>query len=1221
MAATCNRNNPMVRDGTNQKGRFLKSLNPDSFKIDGRSAADLVIFAQRFSQELKFYDRQNQEAGTWFPFFGQNLTAILARCAKLPVESFRLFSQDLRAFLSADPKRSTTQLRHHFQLLFHLPVILLQEMGEIYQALPQNHDLKDYVNKVLIRDVEIPLRELVAYYKGALPGGGKIFTDVALKTNNYNTTFDDQDSRIQLPTVVTERITLSTKLSAFPIGLKFLESIDPGGWAALYTTTVADANPYSASTGNLYSKIFDALTYNLVTKAFDRVLQAMERMSGESAKYLHENLTTFDSHPPHYALWLTFLRLFRFSQDHVNTLTKRHLDYYYKEILQLCLRKGEPNKVHLLFGLNKNVSSHLLSRHNTVLKAGKDDRGHEVSYQLDEDFVVNRATVESLKSMFLPAFQFNTFDYVLPFSAAVTNSKDGNGETLSKDIPQWKPFGPFNKKANARIGFALADKQLFLREGTRVVKVEATLDSELDIASLPFAFTASFTTEDGWFEVSEYSKIQVSVKDKKHLVFEITLHGEDPPVIPYDPSIHQEGFSVSDPVVKIELGFGKTQVSNFFATVLFPLIRDLKFKNVQLSVMAQDVRNITLQNELGVIDTSKPFLPFGPTPAVNSSLILGSSELFSKKLQALALQVEWEPAYNATDYFRHFQPAEYKARFGHLKNGSWERASTGHDVKLFETDDVITIPSLYLDTLSHSIPQTLDNVPYSKTSSTGCVRLELNKDFGHKDYPQAYTVALINLAKTTQPTQSFIMAQHAGQSQALAAPIGSSSSGLPDEPYTPTITGLTITYATQVASPDEFFHLYPFGCKKMGSGNDRLFPNFPHEGELYIGVKNLDPPQRLSMLFQTVDGSANPLKPENKLEWAYLKDNDWVNFKGQEVDDKTHHLTGSGIIGLAVPEDANTAHTLLPSGLYWFRMAVRKNADALNDLLSIDAQAVSATFLPNNNDPQFLSHSLEPGTISKLKVSQGGIKKISQPYAAFGGKPVESSEKFYVRVSERLRHKDRASTMWDYEHLVLEHFPQVYKVKCINHTELCRDLKQNVIADNEVKPGHVLVISIPSVRPGSAMNPLRPYMDKNTMVDIDRFLRARMSPFIQLEVQNPKIEEVQIHCRVAFTDKIADTPFYRDKLRQAIIRYLTPWAYGEGVEISFGGRWHKSAIINFVEEQDYVDFVKDFEMYHKADIAQSETEWAKVDQEAIQATTARSILVSHATHIIEDIKD
>ena len=42
-------------------------------------------------------------------------------------------------------------------------------------------------------------------------------------------------------------------------------------------------------------------------------------------------------------------------------------------------------------------------------------------------------------------------------------------------------------------------------------------------------------------------------------------------------------------------------------------------------------------------------------------------------------------------------------------------------------------------------------------------------------------------------------------------------------------------------------------------------------------------------------------------------------------------------------------------------------------------------------------------------------------------------------------------------------------------------------------------------------------------------------------------------------------------------------------------------------------------MYHKTDIDQPDGAWPRVDVEVAEATTARSVLVSHATHTILDV--
>ncbi len=48
-----------------------------------------------------------------------------------------------------------------------------------------------------------------------------------------------------------------------------------------------------------------------------------------------DELETRHDIEPHFALVLAFLHLFEKLQAHQNTLTKRHLDFYYREVLQL----------------------------------------------------------------------------------------------------------------------------------------------------------------------------------------------------------------------------------------------------------------------------------------------------------------------------------------------------------------------------------------------------------------------------------------------------------------------------------------------------------------------------------------------------------------------------------------------------------------------------------------------------------------------------------------------------------------------------------------------------------------------------------------------------------------------------------------------------------------------------------------------------------------------
>ncbi|MBL4703147.1 MAG: hypothetical protein JKY54_01415, partial [Flavobacteriales bacterium] len=102
---------------------------------------------------------------------------------------------------------------------------------------------------------------------------------------------------------------------------------------------------------------------------------------------------------PHYALFLAFLELFKYLQSDLNKITERHLDFYYRDVLQLKEKDPVADQAFVIFNLAKNINSHLVKK-GTLLSAGDDDTGEELFYQVDKDTVSNKSQVEELKAVF-----------------------------------------------------------------------------------------------------------------------------------------------------------------------------------------------------------------------------------------------------------------------------------------------------------------------------------------------------------------------------------------------------------------------------------------------------------------------------------------------------------------------------------------------------------------------------------------------------------------------------------------------------------------------------------------------------------------------------------------------------------------------------------------------------------------------------------------------------
>lgn len=363
------------------------------------------------------------------------------------------------------------------------------------------------------------------------------------------------------------------------------------------------------------------------------------------------------------------------------------------------------------------------------------------------------------------------------------------------------------------------------------------------------------------------------------------------------------------------------------------------------------------------------------------------------------------------------------------------------------------------------------------------------------------------------------------------------------------------------------------------------------EGMLFIGLENLKPLQSLSLLFQFVDGSAED--EDNDLpviHWSYLVNNEWRPLKGENiVSDDTFGFQTTGIVKLDIPADITSNNTIITNGLYWLCASVTEHANRIPKLVDVVAQAVIATFEDQDNDQTHFDNALVAGSISKLAVKVAEVSKVIQPFASWDGKHRETGKEFYTRVSERLRHKARAINVWDYEHLILDRFPSIYKVKAIPHVDpecLCRHTDPNSpynparvedCCGPQVAPGHVLIVPIANFKNRNAANPLQPKTGRRTLLEIESYIKKRTSPFVKVHAKNPVYEQILVFFRIKFYPGI-DKGYYLKKLNEEIVHYLTPWAFDETADIVFGQKIYASSIIDFIEERPYVDFITDFIM-------------------------------------------
>lgn len=103
---------------------------------------------------------------------------------------------------------------------------------------------------------------------------------------------------------------------------------------------------------------------------------------------------------PHRVLFLVFLKLLQRTNQELNAITARHLDYYYRQYLGLVGKPSIPDRVNLVVDLARGARSVLLPA-GTQVNAGPDVRGVDRIYVTDRDLVANRAQLAALRSLFV----------------------------------------------------------------------------------------------------------------------------------------------------------------------------------------------------------------------------------------------------------------------------------------------------------------------------------------------------------------------------------------------------------------------------------------------------------------------------------------------------------------------------------------------------------------------------------------------------------------------------------------------------------------------------------------------------------------------------------------------------------------------------------------------------------------------------------------------------
>lgn len=956
--------------------------------------------------------------------------------------------------------------------------------------------------------------------------------------------------------------------------------------------------------------------------------------------------------PPHLALFLAFLKLFQHLQRDFNHLTANHLLHYYERELGLQRRGAASDDVHVIFELARNAAPALIPA-GTLLDGGKDLQGQALAYATQTEVVVSAAAVGGNRRVLVERDRRRNRRV---FVADGFSEVEGPAAfTFGRPQLDLDPAERF--MTEAPLGFAVAAPILRLAEGERTITLLAHLRqpaAALISQDITYALDVALTGAEGWL-VPDGVQAEILADGgtgRPALSLTLTLGAAAGAVVAFDPALHGAGPPIGRPAVRCLIK-GETGI--------YELLDGLVVQRIELAVDVRGVRDLVVQNADGPLDANAPMPLFGGQPQIGAAFYVGSAEVFSKRLTSLDLRLEWKgPPPDLVEHYRtyfdhvdaslifdfhtFFQAAVavlYERSFRPLRAGELfaQVATDPKTISIAGSDfNAAFAGTDYVEQPDLALPDAVNS-----GTRSGFVRLVLTSPtrndlagyatsvpfeaFGHSAFPRRNANQAFALSKWTTGPQPL----------------------LPNEPYTPVLSALSLDYtATAELIPADdraaatFLTVGPFGAAPVADrAAARLVPPIDGEAALLLGIAGLQPPGNVSLFFHIDAGTATAAEVlrTGDAEWSCLGAKDvWRPLDSSAVlIDSTEGFQTPGIIALSVPREATVDHDSLPSGLVWLRAVIDRPPQGAARTLSIRTNAALARLQPGDLSldayEQHLSSGLPAGTITRLLRRNASIKRVEQPNPSFAGRGQEGSAEYFRRSSERLRHRNRGVTAWDFERLVLEAFPDVFKVKCLPHTG----------AAGSPSAGHAALVIVPNVRRTGASNVLEPRASAVLMGRIRDYVAGLASPFSTIDVIHPVFERIRVEARVTFTAG-RDPGYYTRVLNDDLRRFLSPWAYQEGEDILFGGRIYRSEILAFVEGRDYVDHLTDLKLYHSfdgparggigsmtigvdffirpnprpavAEMIVGDTFVVGRAVEIAETTQAHAILVSHAAHLI-----
>jgi hypothetical protein len=1140
--------------GRTRARRAIAALDPQSAPVDERPPAYFLAFAAEYARLLQFHELDGSQSGDWSRFVEVDISFLLAEISSVRVQD--------EAF------EASARLRR----------LVWRAEGALQEVI-------DYGYMMLWRIERWYRRALAAGAADLSIAPGLALSDEQAMLTMFLESLIDTNLRFLLGAVLAAPASRDCWLEAAHRAAP--ASGDGPDRAPWY-----EARHWRMKDGDAPLALED------LPKALNQLQTASGDLQRLATASLARTLGDVERHPAHTTLYIAFVKLLGCLQADANRFTDRHLDHYYRTILQLRERAAQPDRGHVMLQLVPDCHGFQLAR-GSLLSAGKDGAGTEILYATDSDLDINQGRIGALCTLYFARRPGSGWiEHALAAPAAA--SQDGLGLPLAAPELGWPTFGrrdeqqfPGSAGLQARFGFLILSPVLLLTQGKRHVRLGFSFD-DASLAALPDALrdqlqagspaggappwrrilraglNLAVSGAKGWTAVPRFFCRPRASDTAGHGIDVIFTLAADQPAVLGNPGL--EGAAGSAwPMVRITLD------PNAGVYLYSAFARAVPAK-VDIAVDVRGLDNVELSGALGPMSAAKPFMPFGSLGAAGGYVDLYHEEL-GKDLQHMSVELAWQNLPPSAAAFQAYydgypplrEPARFSARLARHSGRRWLKVAgkDGDDFPLFGAAPA----SLATTRLCFVPPRCTTGeadaafTPAPRTAGTpaaGTVRIALAapaEGFGHGLYQHAFTErALRNAAHlfAKDPPGAF--------EPAVNPPIIPMAASIRCN-Y---VASDSIALRGELAATQQFRYLHPFGSAPVPPDSSAtLLADDGYDGRLYIGLAGVCPPQTISLHFQLRERSAAQYSLSNQapapaaptaptLAWRYLADDVWHDFDEHAVRSDTADLSRSGIIRFALPRAMNDTNGTLPAGLFWIE--ARARGVALDSLtIGVLAQAVAVTRRMNGSAAPL---SLPPYAILGLQRKVGAVKSVLQPYPTTGGRAAESPAQLRIRASERLRHKQRASQPDDYEQLLLDEFDGLRQVKCISHNN-----SAGYPPEGRVAPGAIRVALVGASAPGSTPAPL----PLHRLREAAEYLQQYVSGFVrEISVRNCEFEQLKVHVAVELRHDCEPQASIAH-LNHSISAFLAPWIADPDCPLELGcGKVNGYQIAELIRNQPYV---------------------------------------------------